>query len=240
MKKMMQWTVTIVWVAGFCFLGGCREETEQPTREIKLVSAKVTTAGGQEITKQADSKPAAMGQASEKTMPTVAGNPVVKMTTTMGVIEIELYPEKAPKTVANFLQYVDEDFYTGTIFHRVIKGFMIQGGGFTQNLQQKPTRPPIVNEAANGLKNQRGTIAMARTPVPDSATCQFFINHKYNNFLDYRGPSRDQIGYAVFGKVIKGMDIVDSIASVQTKQINRNMQNLPVQPIVITRVERVQ
>jgi peptidyl-prolyl cis-trans isomerase A (cyclophilin A) len=141
------------------------------------------------------------------------GNPTVVIKTSKGVIEAVLFKDKAPITVDNFMKYVDSAFYTGTIFHRVISGFMIQGGGFDRYFTQKPTRPPIKNEAANGLKNERGTLAMARTPAVDSATAQFFINLKNNAMLDHG--SRDY-GYAVFGKVTKGMDVVDAIASVQT------------------------
>ncbi|SCC95398.1 peptidyl-prolyl cis-trans isomerase A (rotamase A) [Thiomonas sp. X19] len=154
----------------------------------------------------------------------------VELVTTLGTIEIQLDPQRAPKTVANFLQYVKDDFYAGTIFHRVIPGFMIQGGGFTANMQQKPTRPPIPLESKNGLKNLRGTIAMARTSDPNSATSQFFINLVDNASLDY--PQPDGHGYAVFGQVIKGMDVVDRIAKVAT-QNDGPMQNVPVTPVVI-------
>jgi cyclophilin family peptidyl-prolyl cis-trans isomerase len=138
----------------------------------------------------------------------------VRISTTKGDIVVELNEEKAPVTCKNFLQYVQDKFYDGTIFHRVIKGFMIQGGGMTADMRQKPVRPPIVNEAKNGLKNDRGTIVMARTPNPDSATSQFFINHGNNDFLNYG--VRDA-GYAVFGKVVQGMDVVDAIANVPTR-----------------------
>lgn len=141
------------------------------------------------------------------------GNPVVVIETTMGDITVELDRAKAPITVENFLSYVKDGFYSGTTFHRVMKGFMIQGGGLTADGRQKPTKPPIKNEAANGLKNTRGTIAMARTGVVDSATSQFFINHVDNGALDHK--VRD-FGYAVFGKVISGMDVVDKIANVKT------------------------
>jgi cyclophilin family peptidyl-prolyl cis-trans isomerase len=167
-----------------------------------------------------------------------SANPVVKMLTTKGLIVIELDAEKAPITVKNFLEYTKDGFYNGTIFHRIIKGFMIQGGGFTADMQQKKTKPPIKNEAANGLKNKRGTIAMARTGIPDSATSQFFINHKDNAMLDYRGPSPQTIGYAVFGKVIQGMEVVDAIAEVSTKRVGPHA-NVPVEPVVIQSVTLV-
>ncbi len=156
--------------------------------------------------------------------------PRVELVTTLGTIEVQLDPQRAPKTVANFLQYVKDDFYAGTIFHRVIPGFMIQGGGFTASMQQKPTRPPIPLESKNGLKNLRGTIAMARTSDPNSATSQFFINLVDNAALDY--PQPDGHGYAVFGQVIKGMDVVDRIAKVATENAGP-MQNVPVTPVVI-------
>src|SRR5215470_2054764 len=136
------------------------------------------------------------------------GGPVVLMSTSLGDIKIELYEKDAPETVKNFLAYVNDKFYDGTIFHRVIPGFMIQGGGFTPEMQQKPTKPPIKNESSNGLKNEPYTLAMARTSAPDSATSQFFINVKNNDFLN-KASAQDGVGYAVFGKVIEGMDVVN-------------------------------
>ncbi|MDF1480829.1 peptidylprolyl isomerase [Extensimonas sp. H3M7-6] len=156
--------------------------------------------------------------------------PRVQLTTSMGEIVLELNPAKAPRTVENFLQYVRERHYDGTIFHRVIDGFMIQGGGFTPDMQQKPTRAPIVLEAGNGLKNEAYTVAMARTSDPHSATAQFFINVKNNPMLD--APQPDGYGYAVFGKVVRGMDVVDKIKAVPTG--NRGMhQNVPLTPVTI-------
>ena len=156
--------------------------------------------------------------------------PRVKLSTSMGDIVVELAPEKAPKTVQNFLQYVKDKHYDGTIFHRVIDGFMIQGGGFTSDLAQRPTREPIPLEASNGLKNDSYTIAMARTGNPNSATSQFFINVKNNDGLN--APSPDGYGYAVFGKVVAGKDVVDKIRAVPTGTKN-GMQNVPVVPVVI-------
>jgi peptidyl-prolyl cis-trans isomerase B (cyclophilin B) len=147
-----------------------------------------------------------------------AENPVVKIATSDGDIYVELYVDKAPLSVKNFLRYTSNGFYDGTIFHRVIKNFMVQGGGMGPDMKRKRTQSPIKNEAANGLKNKRGTIAMARTNAPDSATSQFFINHVDNAFLDYKDPSPRGIGYAVFGKVIKGMDVVDAIAVTPTRK----------------------
>ncbi len=165
-----------------------------------------------------------------------AENTKVLMKTNIGDIELELYADSAPLTVQNFLRYVDEGFYNGTIFHRVINSFMIQGGGFTRDLLQKNTHPPIRNEAKNGLKNLRGTIAMARTQAPHSATSQFFINHVDNTKLDY--PSFDGWGYTVFGKVTKGMKTVDKIADVYTI-IRMGMQNVPEKPVVIESITRI-
>jgi cyclophilin family peptidyl-prolyl cis-trans isomerase len=169
---------------------------------------------------------------------TVAGaaearNPVVLMETSLGKIKIELFAKEAPVSVKNFLDYVNKGFYSGTIFHRVISGFMVQGGGFTTEFQQKPTTAPIINEAGNGLKNDRGTIAMARTGAPDSATSQFFINVVNNDGLNR--PRPDGFGYAVFGKVVEGMGVVDKIRGVKTG-IKMGMPDVPETPVVIKSV----
>jgi cyclophilin family peptidyl-prolyl cis-trans isomerase len=161
----------------------------------------------------------------------------VIMETSQGNIRIELWPDKAPITVKNFLQYVDEGFYSGTIFHRVIEAFMIQGGGFTPDMKQKPTHPPIKNEAAVDLKNEQGTIAMARTGVVDSATSQFFINVQDNANLNHRDETPRGFGYAVFGKVVEGMDVVDKIKKVPTSTTGMH-QNVPSTPVVIQHVKR--
>ncbi|RLJ19720.1 peptidylprolyl isomerase [bacterium endosymbiont of Escarpia laminata] len=160
----------------------------------------------------------------------------VKMVTSQGDILLALDREKAPKTVDNFVQYAEDGFFNGTIFHRIIKGFMIQGGGFTSDMDKKETRSPVSNEAKNGLKNKRGSIAMARTSNPHSATAQFFINHKDNSSLDY--PNPDGWGYAVFGEVIEGMDVVDSIAS-QPTGFKSGMRDVPTTPIIIEKVSVV-
>ena len=157
----------------------------------------------------------------------------VKLTTTKGDIVIELNEDKAPVTVENFLNYVRDGFYDGTIFHRVIPDFMIQGGGFNDQMMQKATQDPIKNEADNGLANDRGTIAMARTPDPDSATAQFFINHKDNAFLNYTAPSEQGWGYCVFGEVTEGMDVVDEIARVKTTNRDGH-SDVPEDVIAIT------
>ncbi|WP_095145605.1 peptidylprolyl isomerase [Pseudomonas sp. Irchel s3b6] len=160
--------------------------------------------------------------------------PHVLLETTNGSIEIELDPVKAPVSTKNFLAYVDSGFYTNTIFHRVIPGFMVQGGGFTPQMAQKDTKAPIKNEASNGLHNVRGTLSMARTSNPDSATSQFFINVADNDFLN---PGRDA-GYAVFAKVVKGMDVVDIIVNSQTTT-KQGMQNVPIDPVLIKSAKRI-
>ena len=159
-------------------------------------------------------------------------NPVVVIETSLGSMTAELFADKAPKTVENFLAYVKSDFYRGTIFHRVIKTFMIQGGGFTADMNKKATRAPIPNEATNGLSNKRGTLAMARTSDVNSATAQFFINTKDNTGLDHRGNSPDAFGYAVFGNVTEGLDVLDKIASVPTTT-KGSYQDVPVTDVVI-------
>lgn len=162
-------------------------------------------------------------------------HPKVTFTTTMGEIELELYPQQAPETVENFLTYAKDGFYDHTIFHRVIPDFMIQGGGFTSNLQQKPTRAPVRNEAQASLPNVRGSIAMARTSQVHSATAQFFINVVDNDFLNFKEPTATGYGYCVFGRVIRGMDVVDRIAKVKT-HVEKGMQDVPVAPIEIKSV----
>lgn len=159
-------------------------------------------------------------------------NTKVVMKTSMGGMTIELDSDAAPVSVKNFLEYVNNNFYDGTIFHRVIKDFMIQGGGMDKDMNSKPNNDPIINEAANGLKNDRGTLTMARTTDPDSATSQFFINHKDNDFLNYTDPSPDKIGYAVFGRVIEGMDVVDAIADVKTTRVGY-YDDVPAEPVEI-------
>jgi cyclophilin family peptidyl-prolyl cis-trans isomerase len=163
--------------------------------------------------------------------------PVVVLTTTFGEIELELDAAKAPVTTKNFLRYVDEGFYDGLIFHRVISGFMVQGGGFTPAMQQKQGHEPIQNEAANGLKNLRGTIAMARTSDPNSASSQFFINHADNAFLNHTAPTQQGWGYAVFGQVTRGMDVVDKIAAVKTGK-KSGMSDVPLDAVAIISARR--
>jgi peptidyl-prolyl cis-trans isomerase B (cyclophilin B) len=164
--------------------------------------------------------------------PETTNHPRVALETSKGRIVLELYADKAPKSVANFLQYVKSGHYNGVVFHRVIDGFMIQTGGFTADMSQKPTKPPIPNEADNGLGNDRGTIAMARTSDPNSASSQFFINTVDNAALNHKSKTPQGWGYAVFGKVVEGMDVVDQIAKVRTG-VKSGMQDVPVEPVVI-------
>ncbi|MGB1111054.1 MAG: peptidylprolyl isomerase [Gammaproteobacteria bacterium] len=166
--------------------------------------------------------------------------PRVAIETSMGNIVLELDAEKAPKSVENFLAYVDDGFYEGTIFHRVIPNFMIQGGGYDTSYVRKPTRAAIENEADNGLRNARGTIAMARTQAPHSATAQFFINHRDNSFLNYSGKSLRGWGYAVFGRVMEGMDVVDEIANVRTGKGGPFPENAPQTKVIIKAVRRIE
>jgi cyclophilin family peptidyl-prolyl cis-trans isomerase len=165
-----------------------------------------------------------------------AANPQVVFKTDRGDVVLELYPEQAPKTVANFLDYVKSGFFDGTIFHRVVPGFVIQGGGMTADMREKPTRAPIQNEADNGLKNLRGTISMARTSDPHSASSQFFISLADNANLDHRGKNPAGWGYAVFGKVVSGMEVVDAIAQVKTGN-RAGHENVPVEPVTLVKAE---
>jgi peptidyl-prolyl cis-trans isomerase A (cyclophilin A) len=164
--------------------------------------------------------------------PPSAANPQVVVDTSLGSFTIELFHDTSPVSVDNFLQYVHDGFYSGTIFHRVVAGYVVQGGGYTADLTEKPTRPPIQNEATNGLTNQRGTVAMARTRMVRSATSQFFVNVADNRRLDHTGYAPDDFGYAVFGRVIEGMDVVDQISRVRTT-IKDGMENVPVDPVII-------
>ncbi|MHC4216344.1 MAG: peptidylprolyl isomerase, partial [Planctomycetota bacterium] len=206
-RKLFSISLAILTLTAATFFIGCEEEKTAPATEQQKAPAK-------------ESAPAPQPKAAKPApTPTPTPKPIaslvtVKIQTTMGDIVLELNKTKAPVTVKNFLAYTSQGSYNGTIFHRVIPNFMIQGGGLTPNMVKKPTNAPIVLEASNGLKNARGTIAMARTGAPNSATNQFFINHKDNFNLDYRGASSP--GYAVFGKVVSGMNVVDAIAAVPT------------------------
>jgi cyclophilin family peptidyl-prolyl cis-trans isomerase len=167
-----------------------------------------------------------------------AANPIVEFETNQGNFKIELYPEKAPKTVSNFLYYVDNGFYKETIFHRVISNFMIQGGGFTREMVEKKTQPPIVNESNNGLVNNAGTVSMARTNDPNSATAQFFINLIDNNFLNYTSPEPSSVGYCVFGKIIEGMNVVHKIGQLPTGN-SRGFSDVPIRPVIIMNAKHI-
>ncbi|WP_218961364.1 peptidylprolyl isomerase [Desulfobotulus mexicanus] len=174
-----------------------------------------------------------MAESEEKTEKVM-----IEIVTSMGAMTLELYPDKAPETVKNFLSYASEGFYDDTIFHRVIHGFMVQGGGFTENMQQKPTKDPIANEAANGLKNLKGTIAMARTNAPHSATSQFFINTVDNDFLNYKASTAQGFGYCVFGQVVEGMDVLSKLERVPTG-FKRGHQNVPKETLKILSVKKL-
>jgi len=196
---------------------------------IFVVSLLLTAA----VAGAADPAPSAAAPAAKEGSKMETGkNPIVVITTSMGTIEAELFADKAPESVKNFLAYAESGHYNDTVFHRVIKGFMIQGGGMTADMNQKPTKAPIKNEADNGLKNTVGTLAMARTSVVDSATSQFFINVKDNGFLDFKSKTPQGYGYAVFGKVISGMDVVTKIENVSTTSKGMN-QDVPIDPVVI-------
>jgi peptidyl-prolyl cis-trans isomerase A (cyclophilin A) len=160
---------------------------------------------------------------------------MIRFETSLGNFTIELFEKEAPGTAENFLKYVDDEFFDGTIFHRVVPGFVIQGGGFTEDMNQKKTQPPIKNEADNGVKNTRGSLSMARTSDVNSATSQFFVNLKDNDFLDHQ---RGNFGYAVFARVTEGMDVIDKIAAVETGR-RRGFDDVPVEPVIMTRVRRV-
>lgn len=192
----------------------------------------VTAAQGPLLAAQQGTRPVQAPPLQAPAPEPAPGNPVVVVSTSLGDITIELFKERAPVSVANFLQYVQAGFYPGTVFHRVKPGFMIQGGGFTASLEEKPTRAPILNEATNLLRNTRGTVAMARTRQLRSATSQFYVNLADNRMLDHSGYSPDDFGYAVFGRVLAGMDVVDRIAAVPTKSVG-DMEDVPVEPVVI-------
>ena len=217
----MKW----MWMSlAMAFAGGSTAAAQDETTPPAPVAATATEAAAPETAPAPE-------QAKETDM--------VIIKTTLGNIKVKLAADKAPLTVANFLAYVDAGFYNGTIFHRVIDGFMIQGGGFDASMNQKPTRAPIKNEAANGLQNKRGTLAMARTTIVDSATSQFFINVKDNGFLDFRAPNPQGFGYCVFGEVVAGMDVVDKIKGVRTG-IKAGMQDVPLETVEILSVTRAE
>ena len=201
--------------------------------------------GTQNSFAQADNKKPEASNSTEKTKAPLKNNikkekPVsVKIETSLGSFEVELNSEKAPISVKNFLNYVERKFYDDLIFHRVIDDFMIQGGGFDKKMSQRPTDAAIKNESNNGLKNDKGTLAMARTPDPDSASSQFYVNLKDNDFLNYKGPLPNDRGYAVFGKVTKGMDVVEKIGKVPTSSSGQ-MRDVPTEPVIIKSIRKVE
>ncbi len=214
----------IVMVMWSCESNQSRKAQEDKTEQLRSEQ------------KEAEPKKIDQEGSDKKMGETRGGNPMVIVSTSVGDIKIELYSDKAPETVKNFMTYVNDKFYDGTIFHRVIPGFMIQGGGFTPDMSQKQTKPPVKNEANNGLKNETGTIAMARTSVVDSATSQFFINLTDNDFLNHG--SRD-FGYAVFGKVVEGMDVVNKIAGVNTGSYGMH-RDVPQEPVVVESIRVIE
>ena len=237
--KWMGMALVLAWMGGMAAVaqdgigippvpGGAVEESA----EIAQEAAPAEEAAVEEEVVEVAEEPAPMVEQAKET-------DMVIIKTTLGDIKVKLAADKAPLTVANFLAYADAGHYNGTIFHRVIDGFMIQGGGFDAKMNQKPTRAPIKNEAANGLQNKRGTIAMARTAVVDSATSQFFINVKDNGFLDFRAPNPQGFGYCVFGEVVEGMDVVDKIKGVRTG-VQAGMSDVPVETIEIVSVTRAE
>lgn len=220
---------------------GCKERAATPEQRSESAAKPATPAAaptGTAACEAASTPPAPPAPASQPDAqaqaPAAPASNRVRIETSRGTIVVELNPQAAPITVENFLAYVNEGFYDGTIFHRVIPNFMIQGGGLTPDMRQKPTRGGIRNESRNGLKNLRGAIAMARTAAPDSATAQFFINHRDNPNLDY--PNPDGVGYAVFGRVVEGMDVVDAIAQVPTHTVGMHA-NVPVDPVIIQSIK---
>lgn len=232
MKKNHLITLSIVAIFGIILVVSFLMKNN-PSENNAAVQDEKTSGSKKAEETTADAKEETEDQITE--MIEGEGSMTIIIETSIGEIEAELYTEKAPITVGNFLTYIDEGFYEGTIFHRVIPGFMIQGGGFTQEMTQKQTVDPIKNEAGNGLKNVKYTLAMARTSIVDSATSQFFINVADNDFLDHKDDTAQGYGYAVFGKVIKGMDTADKIALVETTT-KGPYQDVPVEPVVITRI----
>jgi cyclophilin family peptidyl-prolyl cis-trans isomerase len=229
-------TVTAV-LLGLALVAGCPKTPEStPSSPAAKPEPTPETKASEPAKTETETKTKTKTEAKTEAVPE---KPVVELSTSMGTIKLELYPKKAPKTVANFLKYVRAGHYTGTIFHRVIPTFMIQGGGFDASLNEKPTQPPIENEADNGLTHERGTLAMARTPNPHSAGAQFFINTVANAFLNHREKSMDGWGYCVFGKVIEGMEVVDKIKDVQTGPKGQFPKDVPQTDVVIKEAKLV-
>ncbi len=229
--------ITLLLSLGLIWMAGCGGSDAPPETSEPEPVAKVAPSPEPEPEPEPEVESAPEPAPQTKAAPKPAGPPKVVMATSHGDMTIELYADKAPETVENFLQYVDDKFYDGTIFHRVIPGFMIQGGGFEPGMKEKPTREPVKNESANGLANSRYTLAMARTSQPHSATAQFFINHVSTRFLD-RDQARDGWGYCVFGKVIGGTETIESIARVATGNAGGH-QNVPTSDVKIMSARRV-
>jgi cyclophilin family peptidyl-prolyl cis-trans isomerase len=242
---MLRRPLSFVVVLVGCLLGWMAVPEGQPAADRGANDAEMTLLSGQAAGRPAGSKPGTtppQGKAVVQAPPLKApaptpapGNPVVTVSTTLGDMTFELFKDQAPVSVENFLQYARDGFYEQTIFHRVVPKFMIQGGGFTRELVEKDTRPPIQNEATNGLRNLRGTVAMARRASLRSATAQFYVNVVDNRMLDHTGYTPADFGYAVFGRVLEGMEVADRIASVPTTTAG-GMDNVPVEPVVITGV----
>lgn len=207
-----------------------------PSRAFVTLPLVVIGLGWIVLTAGQSAPPSGQTVPAQTVAPTPApGNPVAVITTTLGEITVELFKDKAPVSVDNFLAYVSSGFYSGTTFHRIVPGYVVQGGGFNAAMEEKPTRPPILNEATNGLSNARGTLAMARTRALRSATSQFYINLADNRKLDHRSYSPDEFGYAVFGRVLSGMEVVDRIAAVKTGSFGQH-DDVPAEPVVIKAV----
>lgn len=221
----------LVGVATLGLIVGCAGGGDTPAEDETATGA-VAESGLEDASEAGLEEASEAGDESGGESDLDVSHPLVEFRTNLGTIELELYPDKAPRTVDNFLGYVREGFYDGTIFHRVVPNFVIQGGGFTRDMTKKDTDPPIENEADNGLRNLRGAICMARTNDPHSASSQFFINTKDNPPLDFRGKTPSGWGYAVFGKVVEGMDVVDVIEKVPTGR-SGPYQDVPLEPVVI-------
>lgn len=236
MKPSMFVVAGIACVALAIALAGCKPKPQPAEEQPAAAETAAPAQKGEEETPSAETEETE-GKGAVESAESGGANPRIVMETSMGTITLELFQDKAPATVKNFLSYADKGYYDGTLFHRVMSGFMIQGGGFEPGMKKKETDPPVENEAGNGLSNERGTVAMARTSDVDSATSQFFINHVDNAKLDHKDNTAFGFGYCVFGKVAEGMDVVDKIAAVATTTKGM-FENVPVSDVVIKSVKR--